>query len=91
MLVRVIVWLWPVHWRRGHFAALLADWRKRFCVGVFLGISGFELWSNGPWWEVLQEQIRRCYPVNKEPAETSCQQQRGETCDFKHGHMTDSW
>lgn len=38
-----------------------------------------------------KRQIRRCYPVNKEPAETSCQQQRGETCDFKHGHMTDSW
>lgn len=47
------------------------DWRKCFCVVIWLGI-GSDLCSNDPCWEVLQEQIWRCYPVNKEPAETSC-------------------
>ncbi|CAB1441231.1 unnamed protein product [Pleuronectes platessa] len=41
--------------------------------------------GNDPGWEVLQEQIRRRYPVNKESAETSCEQQRSETCEFKQG------
>lgn len=33
-------------------------------------------------WKVLQEQIWRRHPVNKEPAETSCEQHGAEMCDF---------
>lgn len=54
-------------------------------------ISG-EYGSNGPCWKVLQEQIWRRHPVNKEPAETSCEQNGTEMCDFKRGLLvTDSW
>lgn len=49
-----------------------------------MGISSFELWSYGPRQEVLQEQIQRCHPVNKESAETSCQQQRRGKRHFEH-------
>lgn len=60
-------------------------------VTTWLGI-GIELCSNDPCWEVLQEQIWRCYPVNKDPAETSCEQHRAEMCDFKQGLLVpDSW
>lgn len=48
--------------------------------------------SNGPCGKVLQEQIWRRHPVNKEPAETSCEQHGTEMCDFKQGLLvTDSW
>lgn len=54
-------------------------------------ISG-ERGSNAPCWKVLQEQIWRRHPVNKEPAETSCEQHGTEMCDFKRGLLvTDSW
>ncbi len=59
-------------------------WRKCLCVKIWLGISS-EVCSNDPCREVLQEQIWRRYPVNKEPAETSCEQHRAEMCDFKQG------
>lgn len=54
-------------------SALLVDCRKCFCAMIWLGISS-DFGSNDPCWEVLQEQIWRRYPVNKEPAETSCEQ-----------------
>ena len=41
--------------------------------------------SNDPCREVLQEQIWRRYPVNKEPAETSCERLLSEMCDFEQG------
>lgn len=40
-------------------------------------------------WKVLQEQIWRRHPVNKEPAETSCEQQGAEMCDFMRGPAGD--
>lgn len=53
---------------------------------------GSELRSNDPCWKVLQGQIWRRYPVNKEPAETSYEQHRMEMCDFKQGLLViDSW
>lgn len=71
--------------------APLADWRKCFCVVIWLGVGG-DIRRNDPCWEVLQEQIWRRYPVNKEPAETSCEQHRSEMCDFKQGPpVPDSW
>lgn len=51
----------------------VTDWRKCFSVVVWLGPSS-PLRSSDPCWEVLREQIRRRYPVNKEPAETSCEE-----------------
>lgn len=41
--------------------------------------------------KVWQEQIRRRYPVNEKPAETSCKQHRSETCDFKAPLVPDGW
>lgn len=91
MLIRVIV----INTRSlpawKYLTAVLVDWGKCFCVLIWLGISS-ELCSNDPKWKVLQEQIWRRYPVNKEPAETSCEQHHMEMCDFKQGLLvTDSW
>lgn len=68
-----------------------ADWRDCFSVLIGLGISS-ALCCNDPCWEVLWEQIWRRYPVNKQPAETSCEQLCSEMCDFQQGLLVpDSW
>lgn len=73
--------------------ALLLDWRKCFCVTIrVFWASALSSCSNDLCWEVLREQIWRRYPVNKEPAETSCEQHRAEMCDLKRGLLVpDSW
>lgn len=76
----------------GIVSGCLAAWLEEMLLCYDLMSVGAELCSNDPCWEVLPEQIRRCYPVNKEPAETGCEQQPTEVCDFKEDLlMTDSW
>lgn len=61
-----------------------------FCAAaIWLGRHAASAAVMARCWKVLQEQIWRRHPVNKEPAETSCEQHGAEMCDFMRGPAGD--
>lgn len=71
----------PVHCQHIHPRLLLVGWRKLLLLWSHrLSASDFALMTRTG---RCYKQIWRRYPVNKEPAETSCEQHHSQMCDFK--------